>query len=269
MEPPQTHLTAQQSNLWGNLLELELVPRNASVYMNQLFEIHATQDGSRTLYSNQYQQSFHSMHGALAEAKHVFIEGARLTELLKSRKGVAILEIGFGAGLNWLLTASLALRYCVPITYTGLDLQIPGADLLSQLSYADLIRDSSLVEYLIEWRRTFDEEIPGGTYQLPYESDSVLQLHIGEATAANFSPNTYDCIYLDAFDPRVNPELWTLDFIQKLYDALRDGGYLATYSAAGHVRRALVASGFSVIRRPGPSGKREVLAAWKPRPTAP
>ncbi|MCY3594326.1 MAG: tRNA (5-methylaminomethyl-2-thiouridine)(34)-methyltransferase MnmD [Bacteroidetes bacterium] len=237
--------------------------------MDQLLEIRATQDSSRTLYSNQYQQSFHSMHGALAEAKHVFLEGARLTELFKSRKELAILEVGFGAGLNWLLTASLALRHHVSVTYTGLDLQIPGADLLSQLSYADLIRDPSLAEHLIQWRRTFDGEIPCGTYQLPYESDSVLQLHIGEATAANFSPNTYDCIYLDAFDPRVNPELWTLDFIQKLYDALRDGSCLVTYSAAGHVRRALVASGFSVIRRPGPPGKREVLAAWKPKPTAP
>lgn len=246
-----------------------LIPRSGSVYMNQLLEIRTTQDDSRTLYSNQYQQSFHSMHGALAEAKHVFLEGARLTELFKSRKEVAILEIGFGAGLNWLLTASLALRHRVSITYTGLDLQMPSAALLSQLSYAGLIETPSLAEHLIEWRRTFDSEIPCGTYQIPHEYDSVLQLHIGEATTANLSPNTYDCIYLDAFDPRVNPELWTLDFIQQLHDALRDGGYLATYSAAGHVRRALVASEFSVIRRPGPPGKREVLAAWKPKPTGP
>ena len=237
--------------------------------MDQLLEIRTTKDGSRTLYSDQYQQSFHSMHGALAEAIHVYLEGTRLTELFKSRKEVTILEIGFGAGLNWLLTASLALRHRVSITYTGLDIQIPSADLLSQLSYADLIGDSSLAEHLIEWRRSLDTEPPCGTYQLSYESGSVLRVRIGEATTANFFPNTYDCIYLDAFDPRVNPELWELDFIQQLYDALRDGSYLATYSAAGHVRRALVASGFSVIRRTGPPGKREVLAAWKPKPTAP
>ncbi len=237
------------------------------VYLNQSLEIRTTQDGSRTLYSNQYQQSFHSMHGALAEAKHVFLEGTRLTELFQSRKEIAILEIGFGAGLNWLLTASLALRHRVSITYTGLDLQIPSADLLSQLSYTDLIGDPSLAEYLITWRQTFDKEVPYGIYQLPYEYDSILQLHIGEATAANLSFSTYDCIYLDAFDPQVNPKLWTLAFIQQLHDALCDGGCLATYSAAGHVRRALVASGFSVIRRPGPPGKREVLVAWKP--TAP
>ncbi len=237
--------------------------------MNPLLEIRTTQDGSRTLYSNQYQQSFHSMHGALAETKHVFLEGTRLTELFKFRKEVAILEIGFGAGLNWLLTASLALRHRVSITYTGLDLQIPSADLLSQLSYANLIGTPSLAEHLIEWRRTFDSEIPHGTYQIPHKYDSVLQLYIGEATTANFSPNTYDCIYLDAFDPRVNPEPWALDFIRQLYDTLRYGSCLVTYSAAGHVRRALVASGFSVIRRPGLPGKREVLAAWKPKPTAP
>ena len=237
--------------------------------MDQLLEIRTTQDGSRTLYSNQYQKSFHSMYGALAEAKHVFLEGARLTELFKSRKEVAILEIGFGTGLNWLLTASLALRHRASITYTGLDLQIPSADLLSQLSHADLIGDPSLAEHLIQWRQTFDKEVPYGIYQLPYEYNSILQLHIGEATAANLSSDTYDCIYLDAFGPQVSPRLWALDFIQQLHDALRDGSYLATYSAAGHVRRALVTSGFSVIRRPGPPGKREVLAAWKPKPTAP
>ncbi len=237
--------------------------------MNQNLEIRTTRDGSRTLYSNQYQQSFHSMHGALTEAKYVFLEGSRLAELFKSKKKVAILEVGFGAGLNWLLTASLALRHHVSITYTGLDLYVPAADLLSQLRYADLIENSSLAEHLIEWRQALNEEIPYGTYQLSHEYESLLQLHINDVTHASLSPNTYDCIYLDAFDPHANPELWTVDFIQQLYDALCEGSYLATYSAAGHVRRALASSGFSVIRRPGPPGKREVLAAWKPEPTSP
>lgn len=235
--------------------------------MSQLLEIRTTKDGSRTLHSNQYQQSFHSMHGALTEAKHVFLEGSGLTERFKSKKGITVLEVGFGAGLNWLLTASLALRHCMRITYTGLDMQIPSADLLSLLDYGNLIDTRCPAQLLIKWRETFAGEVPDGVYSLPYDDGSVLQLYIGEATAVNLPPNTYDCIYLDAFDPRVNPRLWTLEFIQRLHDALLEGGCLATYSATGHVRRALTESGLSVVRRPGPPGKREVLVAYKRKST--
>ena len=237
--------------------------------MKPPLEIRTTRDGSRTLYSHAFRQSFHSMHGALAEASHVFLEGAKLSELFQSRKEMSILEVGFGAGLNWLLTASLALRHQVSLTYTGLDLQIPNADLLSRLDYGELIETPSLAQHLIQWRGTFDGAVPSGTYHLAHDEDSILQLHIGEATTANLSPSTYDCVYLDAFDPKSNPILWTLEFIQQLHDTLCGGGCLATYSAAGRVRRALVTSGFSVMRRPGPPGKREVLVARKPWPADP
>jgi len=233
--------------------------------MNQSIKILTTDDGSPTLYSSRYQQSFHSIHGALTESRHVFIDGAKVEDLFKSKRKASILEVGFGAGLNWLLTSSLALQYQVQLTYTALDQQIPPADLLSGLNYGSLVGATSLNTLLIKWRKTFHNDVLNGLYQLKYEYGSVLRLHIGEATKINLRTRAYDRIYLDAFDPAVNPNLWAPEFIRLLYDLLVGGGCLVTYSAAGHVRRALEGSGFSVIRRPGPPGKREVLAAWKPQ----
>ncbi|MCY4158820.1 MAG: tRNA (5-methylaminomethyl-2-thiouridine)(34)-methyltransferase MnmD [Bacteroidetes bacterium] len=231
--------------------------------MDQSLRILTTNDGSRTLYSNRYQQSFHSVHGALTESKHVFVDGAKIEDLFRSKPTATILEIGFGTGLNWLLTSSLALERQIQLTYNALDQQIPTANLLSRLNYGSLVEATSLNALLIKWRNAFHNKIPDGVYQLKHEHDSVLQLFIGEATEVNLPTLAYDRIYLDAFDPTMNPGLWKIEFIQQLYDSLLDGGCLTTYSAAGHVRRALEGSGFSVIRRPGPPGKREVLAAWK------
>ena len=233
--------------------------------MDNLLEVITTRDGSRTLYSRQYQQSFHSVHGALTEARHVFLNGSGTEELLNSQQEVRVLEIGFGAGLNWLITAAAARRHRTRLSYTALDKWIPSAELLSQLGYGGLIGAPALATTIEEWRTTFGSDVPNGTYNLPHEHDCTLQLCIGEATDASFSDQIYDSIYFDAFDPEANPELWVPEFFGQLYRALRDGGCLATYSVAGRVRRALTSCGFSVVRRPGPPGKREVLAAWKPQ----
>ncbi|MDE2770621.1 MAG: tRNA (5-methylaminomethyl-2-thiouridine)(34)-methyltransferase MnmD [Bacteroidota bacterium] len=233
--------------------------------MANLLEVITTRDGSRTLYSRQYQQSFHSVHGALTEARHVFLEGSGTEELLKSQQEVRVLEVGFGAGLNWLITAAAARQHGTRLSYTALDKQIPSPELLSQLDYGSLIEAPALATTIEEWRKSFRCNVPCGTYNLPHEHDGTLQLSIGEATEARFPDRSYDSIYFDAFDPGANPELWVPEYFGKLHRALRDGGCLATYSVAGHVRRSLTSSGFSVVRRPGPPGKREVLAAWKPQ----
>ncbi len=232
--------------------------------MGESLELLITRDGSRTLYSPRYQQSFHSMHGALTESRHVFLEGAEIKPLFTSSHKAVIMEIGFGAGLNWLLTASLALRHDVRLSYIGVDLHVPRAEILSELHYGDVVEFTSLSDSFLQWRNTLPGRIPDGSYQLSHIQKSTLHLEIGDATGISPKPCSCDRIYLDGFDSKMNPELWTSEFIQRLYDALRPAGILATYSAAGHVRRALIASGFSVTRRPGPPGKREVLAAHKP-----
>ena len=176
--------------------------------MDNLLEVIATRDGSRTLYSRQYHQSFHSVHGALTEARHVFLEGSGTEELLKSQQEVRVLEIGFGTGLNWLITATAARRYRTCLTYTSLDKQIPSAELLSQLGYGELIGAPALATTIEEWRSSFGSDVPYGTYNVLHEHDSTLQLCIGEATEASFPDRSYDSIYFDAFDPGANLELW-------------------------------------------------------------
>jgi len=216
------------------------------------------------LYSNQYQQSFHSLHGALTESKHVFIKGAQVESLLNSMSNAHILEIGFGAGLNWLLTASLAHKCKTQLVYTGLDQYIPNAELLSDLKYRDLVDEAFLNDTLINWRQQFPDIIPNGTYQLSFDHHCILNLCIDDIPSISLPQNTFDRIYLDAFAPKVNPKLWTIAFFQTLYDSLQSGGILATYSSAGDVQRGLIACGFSLTRRTGPPGKREVLSAKKP-----
>jgi len=232
--------------------------------MKKPLEVIVTKDGSRTLFSNHYCQPFHSLHGALTESKTVFLEGAEVEELFNSKDRAHILEIGFGAGLNWLLTVSLAHKYQTHLTYTALDQEIPNADLLTDLRYGDLVGQHPLSSTLIDWRQKFPDKIPNGRYHLTFDNHSNLDLFIDDIPSIFLPQNTFDRLYLDAFAPKVNPRLWSLNFFRKLYDSLQCGGILATYSSAGNVRRALTASGFTVTRRPGPPGKREMLAAKKP-----
>ena len=233
--------------------------------MNKTHQILDTHDGSRTLLCYDAQQSFHSIHGALTESKHVFLDGCKLEDRFQFQPCVSILEVGFGSGLNWLLSASLALQYRVQLFYTGLDKKIPPAPVLSELSYQNHIDAPHLVEILLDWRREFSAAVPYGSYQLPVPDISTLELRIDDILQIPLPPDHYDCIYLDAFAPTVNPKLWESTFIQKLYDTLGYGGILSTYCSAGHVRRSLIESGFCVNRRSGPPGKREVLSAKKLR----
>jgi len=231
--------------------------------MNQTHQVIETSDGSRTLFCNRSQQSFHSIHGAYTESRHVFLDGCQLEHLFQVQPAVSILEIGFGTGLNWLLTASLALRYPTNLVYTGLDREIPPSHYLSELSYQKHIDTPHLAESLLDWRKKFPVSVPCGSYKLPFHPKSILELRIDDIVQIDLPPHHYDRIYLDAFAPTVNPHLWEPIFIQTLYDSLQSGGILATYSCAGHVQRSLTASGFMVTRRPGPPGKRAVLSAQK------
>ena len=167
------------------------------------------------------------------------------------------------------MTASKALIHGTQLTYVGFDQEIPTADLLTKLGYGDLVGISSFETELMNWRGSFPETVPDGRHQLRLMNDNILELHIGEATNIQLPRAIFDLIYLDAFDPRTNPTLWSPEFIKRLYNGLIEGGCLATYSSAGHVRRALEGCRFSVVRRPGPPGKREVLAAWKISSTDP
>lgn len=229
----------------------------------QNLETITTRDGSRTLYSTRYGQTYHSIHGAKREAVHVFLDGTNVLGLLAENKCAHVLEIGFGAGLNFLLTSEAATRYTATLHYTGVDRSVPDAGTLHSLDYQGETRAVETALSLVAWRRLFGSSVPEGRYALPLPYRGMLDLQICDATSIELPSNRFEAVYLDPFDPKRNPELWSPAFLRLLYLATKPNGYLATYSAAGAVRRAMEAVGFQVLRRPGPPGKRECLVAHK------
>ena len=194
------------------------------------------------------------MHGALQEALHVFVRGARV------RVPARILEVGFGTGLNFMATI-LSLPSS-EIHYVALDHTLPPAEVLRRLNHATQLGLPQLGHTLLAWRRTLPNEVKPGTYRFAY-GPAKLQLELGNATRAVLPPGYFNAVYLDAFSPRVNPELWTASFLTLCYRATAPGGHIATYSAAGHVRRAMCSAGFQVAREPGPVGKRAMTVGIK------
>jgi tRNA U34 5-methylaminomethyl-2-thiouridine-forming methyltransferase MnmC len=221
-----------------------------------------TADGSKTFRSERYAQTFHSDKGAVTESKHVFLESSHAAPKLRAGESVSVLEVGFGTGLNFFLTADVALQYQANLTYKALEQTLLPAELIKQLGYEKQLEPNVLESYL-QYRESLPDEVSDGQYV--FEKDTVrLELSIGEATTQTLDSNVFDAIYQDAFSPDANPELWSEGFFAKLYNALKPSGKLTTYSVKGEVRRTLQKVGFIVEKRPGPvGGKREMLVASK------
>ena len=220
-------------------------------------EIIKTADGSATIYLPEWNEHYHSKHGAVQEALHVFIRTGLEHYLEKySPEKLSILEIGFGTGLNTLLSFFEAEKRNKKISYTGIEAYPVSAEELEALDYSALIpeKDASAVFKKL--------------HEIPWEKRSEISPFFDLQKEKKFfseitATSEYDLIYFDAFGPRVQPELWSEEVFENMYEALRPGGVLVTYSAKGSVRRAMQAAGFEVERLPGPPGKREMLRATK------
>jgi tRNA U34 5-methylaminomethyl-2-thiouridine-forming methyltransferase MnmC len=218
-------------------------------------EFLTTGDGSITIHLPEWNEQYHSKHGAIAEAVHVFIKTG-LTHWINENDSneVSILEIGFGTGLNAFLTLLEATKKNLQINYTGIEAYPISDEEIKQLNYAILLDTS--------------EEIFLKLHQSNWGASSeinqnfTLTKHEQLFSEIN-DPNLYNVIYFDAFGARVQPELWTEAIFKRMFVALKPNGVLVTYSAKGSVRRAMQAVGFVVERLPGPPGKREMLRATK------
>ena len=218
-------------------------------------KVQTTADGSRTLYSERYSESFHSYKGALTESRHVFLQGTGVVERLGHLSPTHLLEVGFGTGLNFFLTADVALKYGTDLHYIALEKDLSSADNLSSLGYEAHLEHPELLEEFLEWRRHSQENT--------FEFAGVrLELLLGDATEQPLPENHFHAVYQDAFSPTTNPELWSETFLDKLRQSLTNDGVLSTYCVKGEVRRQMQALGFEVEKRPGPpGGKREMLVA--------
>jgi len=228
-----------------------------------LKDIQATGDGYLTRFHPRFQQTYHSKHGALREAQYVFLRESLVEERLRQGRRTRILEVGFGLGLNFMLTSRMAQKTATPIVYTALECDLLDAEQLSKMRYAELLDVQPLGMAFYAWRAHYPDPMPVGTHHFSFGAEIQLQLLMGDALNAKLQ-GEFDAVYLDAFSPDTNPELWTADFLCKLARVMAPEARLATYSAKGAVRRALQEAGLEVFKRPGPPGKRDMLTAIKP-----
>jgi len=225
-----------------------------------------TQDGSKTLFSDRYGEPFASHKGALTESRYVFLEGSGVTRQLEAGETVRVLEVGFGTGLNFFLTAQACLAHPeARLEYTALERDLLPADALNALGYEGLLTRPEILTAYTSWRDALLPSPAPGPATFTF-GPVRLTLLLGEATAQALPEGAFHAVYQDAFSPAANPELWTEAFLGRLHGALQEGGTLSSYCVKGSVRRLLSGLGFDVLRRPGPpGGKREVLFARKPR----
>ena len=220
-------------------------------------EIIRTADGSATIYLPEWNEHYHSKHGALQEARHVFIEsGLRHYLEKKSPERLNVLEIGFGTGLNALISYYEAMKANLVLDYTGVEAYPVTPEELESLEYAGLFSEEDASEIF--------EKMHGISWGKKNEISPLFYLQKEQMFFKDIkAEDLFDLIFFDAFGPRVQPDLWTEEIFLKMYRSLRQDGVLVTYSAKGSVRRAMQAVGFLVARLPGPPGKREMLRATK------
>jgi tRNA U34 5-methylaminomethyl-2-thiouridine-forming methyltransferase MnmC len=251
-------------------------------------KIITTSDGSKTIQIVDWNEQYHSIHGAIQEANHVFLKhgllflcddlisksdalgsepqiesdwqnerlpAEQVTRRSTTNQNLSILEIGFGTGLNAFLTLIEAEKLNKTINYTGIEAYPVSLDEIEQLNYVALISENHADIFKkmhnVSWNALHQIT---SYFQLEKQQKRFQDIEIKEA---------FDIVYFDAFGARVQPDLWTEDIFKIMFEALKINGVLVTYSAKGSVRRAMQTVGFTVERLPGPPGKREMLRATK------
>jgi len=216
-----------------------------------------TGDGSVTIHLSEWDEQYHSKHGAIQEAKHVFIKmGMEYWIGQNNGKEIAILEIGFGTGLNAFITFLQAKKLQLKVNYIGVEAYPVSENEIRELNYAEML---SAEKYFDSFKKM--HEIP---WDAPTAISENFQLEKQQKRFEEIEDiNKYDLVFFDAFGARVQPELWTEEIFAKMFAAMKTSSVLVTYSAKGSVRRAMQTAGFIVERLPGPPGKREMLRALK------
>jgi len=218
-------------------------------------EIIATGDGSSTIYIPEWNEHYHSSHGALQEAQHVFINHGLNP---KTDDYLTIFEMGFGTGLNALLTYFASEKRNQYIHYIGLEAFPPTKEEWRAMNYTQYSRDvdsEGVYQQLNE--TTWDTSASISEHFVIDKREMTIQ-------ELELDTSSVDLVYYDAFGPRVQPELWSAEIFAKIFRWMTPGGVLVTYCAKGQVKRDLKAVGFEVESLPGPPGKREMTRAIKP-----
>jgi tRNA U34 5-methylaminomethyl-2-thiouridine-forming methyltransferase MnmC len=216
-------------------------------------EILQTLDGSTTIHLPDWNESYHSKHGAIQEAYHVFIQNGLNTF---NNKPISILEIGFGTGLNAFITYLEAKKSKQRIDYYGVEAYPISSEEILQMNYVselNVTTESDVFTLMHQCDWEINNEI-AALFTLTKRKQFFEQIN---------DEDKFDLIYFDAFGYRVQPDLWSTEIFRKMYKSLKSKGTLVTYAARGVVKRSLIEVGFKVEKLPGPPGKREMFRATK------
>ena len=210
-----------------------------------------TNDGSHSIFNAEVNETYHSKHGAIVEAEHVFIKNGLLAE---NKKQFNILEVGFGTGLNALLTAQKAKQKNIAVNYHAIELYPVPKESYMQLNFTALIGEESS-ELL---------KLHDCSWGTEHEIHEYFKLTKNEISLEDYKSDTkFDIIYFDAFSPEKQPNLWNAEIFQNMHNLLKEEGFLITYCAKGVVKRIMKAVGFEIVVLDGPPGKRQMTRANK------
>lgn len=216
-------------------------------------QIITTSDGSKTIYLPDLDETYHSSHGAVQEAIHVFMKhGIQSTE----QNEIRVFEMGFGTGLNAFLSYVESEKLGKNIHYSGIEAYPVAFDIAMQMDYCSLIGKEHQSKF---------EQLHKADWNTTTQLSDVFSFEKIHAKIEDYYPSKeqFDVVFYDAFGPRAQENMWKPEILQKMYDLLRSNGFLVTYCAKGQVKRDLKSLGFEIEPLPGPPGKREMTRAWK------
>lgn len=217
-----------------------------------------TADGSNTIFNERVGENYHSRHGALQESRHVFLNSG-LIHFLTTRDDVvtkvSILEVGFGTGLNFLLSTDYCTINNINLNYTGIEVYPLSVEMIAQTGY-----DSYVSKEV--WEKFIDKYPDALSHQIELNTSCKLQIAKHELLSFQ-SEHQYDIIYFDAFAAAYQPEMWDETAIGHSIKFLKPGGIFVTYAITGNLKRMLKAMGCKIEKAPGAPGKREMLRATR------
>lgn len=217
-----------------------------------------THDGSHSLYLPALNETYHSIHGAIQESQHVFIRmGLHFYLDLHRNNKVKILEVGFGTGLNALLTFKDLSKKKIKTWYDTIEPFPIEEDVWSKLNYVEQLKmDNEQDIYGQMHRASWETKTELGEGYLFTKLKSKLE-------EIELQDNHYDLIFFDAFAPNKQPEIWQLPQLIKVVESMKEGGVFVTYCAQGQFKRNLKEAGLEIESLPGPPGKKEMVRGVK------
>ncbi|MEQ8362449.1 MAG: tRNA (5-methylaminomethyl-2-thiouridine)(34)-methyltransferase MnmD [Cyclobacteriaceae bacterium] len=225
-----------------------------------MLQVIKTSDGSHTIKHLGLNETYHSTHGAIQESNHIYIEQGLHYFIDRFKvESIKILEVGFGAGLNALLTMLDERTLGVKKTYHTVEAFPLPDDIIKQLNYPDHLTNSSAVQGFLELHAAaWDEEVK-------INNDFTIRKIHADISSVRLEEDFYDLVYFDAFAPKIQPEIWAKSVLATVIRVMKNNGAIVTYCASGQFKRDLKELNMAIEEVPGPPGKRVMVRSYRLR----